>query len=89
MTQRTRDFLIHVLRDTMNLRIDDATLTDDTPIGSSGLALESMEIVELALHTEQELGVAIPDEDLGRVSRFTVGELIGYLDAGIRNEAPA
>ena len=89
MTQQTRDFFLHVLRDKMNLDIDDAALADNTPLGSSGLDLDSMGIIELAQHAEQQLGVAIPDEDLNAVARFTVRDLLDYLDARIQDKASA
>jgi acyl carrier protein len=87
MTRQTRDFFIHVLRDKMNLDIDDAALADDTPLGSSGIELDSMSIIELAQHAEQQLGVTIPDEDLTTVARFTVGDLLDYLDTRIQDKA--
>lgn len=80
MGKSTRAFLLKVLRDDMNLDVEDALLTDDLPLGSSGLDLESIGFTELALHAETQLGVRIPDRDLGTISGYTVRQFTDYLD---------
>jgi acyl carrier protein len=80
MSETTRDFLVDLLRGTMNLDLSDDQLNDDVPLGSSGIGLESLDFTELVMHAEATLGVSIPDEDATRIASFTVGELLDYLD---------
>ena len=88
MSQATRAFLMTVLAEEMNLEVSEADLSDDLPLGSSGLALESLNFTELVMHAERTLGVSIPDSDIDKIASFTVGELIDYLDARLEQATP-
>ncbi|MGI8665126.1 MAG: acyl carrier protein [Jatrophihabitans sp.] len=88
MSQTTRAFLMTVLAEEMNLEVSEADLSDDLPLGSSGLALESLNFTELVMHAERTLKVSIPDADIDKIASFTVGELIDYLDARLEQAAP-
>ncbi|WP_305783547.1 acyl carrier protein [Symbioplanes lichenis] len=75
----TTEFIIHVLRDKMQMPTDG--VSPRTPLGTGGLDLESIGFTELAMHCEEGLGVAIPDDELGLLPGMTVQGLAGYLDA--------
>ncbi|WP_433616661.1 acyl carrier protein [Dactylosporangium sp. CA-139114] len=75
----TTDFVIRVLEEKLQLSADE--LSADVALGSSGLDLESIALIELGAHCEEGLGVVIPDEDYGRLPRMTVREFAEYLDA--------
>lgn len=45
------------------------------------LGADSLDAVELNMAIEEELGVAIPDEELAAMA--TVGDLVQYLEANI------
>ena len=53
-------------------------LNDDTPIGPSGLGLDSVAIVELLVACEERFGVAFPDQLLD-VHPLTLGTLVRHL----------
>jgi acyl carrier protein len=80
MSDTTRAFLLGVLRDDMNLRVTEDDLGPEVPLGSSGLGLESLDLVELGMQADETLGVAVPDEDYRLISSYTVGEFLDYLD---------
>jgi len=50
-----------------------------TPIGPSGLGLDSVAIVELLVACEERFGVAFPDQLLD-VHPLTIGTLVRHLD---------
>lgn len=59
------------------LRVDINTITADTDI-IKDLNADSLDIVELLMSIEQDLGVVVPDED---VQNFrTVGDVATYLE---------
>lgn len=80
MSEQTLRFLLDVLADDLNLEVSEATLRNEVPLGSSGLGMESLNFTELVMHAERRFGIVIPDSDLNRITSFTVGELLGYLD---------
>lgn len=67
------DFVLTVLKDQMNLPIDDSVSTDAS-FGPSGLNLESLAFVELSTQVEHEFGVKFTDAEFEVVSRSTLGE---------------
>lgn len=80
MSEKTRQFLIKVLHEDMNLSIDDDSLTPDLPLGSAGIGLESLDFIQLGMEADSELGVAVPDEDISVIASLTVGGFLDYLD---------
>jgi acyl carrier protein len=88
VSERTKQFLVSILHEDMNLDIDRDRLTPDLPLGSSGLGLESLDLVQLAMQAEGKLGVGISDEDTSRIASFTVGELLDYLDQRLGRDPP-
>ena len=54
-------------------------ITDATPLGASGLDLDSIAIVELLIACEQRFGVAFSDALLD-VRPLTVGTLVRHLE---------
>ncbi|HJQ01823.1 MAG TPA: phosphopantetheine-binding protein [Jatrophihabitans sp.] len=79
MSELTRNFLLEVLSEDLNLH--PAELPDDLLLGSGGLGMESLSYVELGMHAHRRLGIQIPDPDLDQIASYTVGELLDYLDA--------
>ncbi len=56
-------------------------LSDDTPLFSGGLSLDSLTGLELLTAIEQDFGVDIASEDLNLASLQTIGTLVDYLSA--------
>lgn len=71
-----REFVLTTLAEEMNVPIDRDSLTDDSPIGTSGIDLESLSLVELTLRLERQFGVSIPDSDIEALGAMTLGELV-------------
>jgi acyl carrier protein len=67
------EFVLHVLRDQMNLTID-GSVTAESSFGSGGLNLESLAFVELSVQVENEFGVKFSDTEFEVVSRSTLGQ---------------
>ena len=60
------------------LRVDINTITADTEI-IKDLNADSLDIVELLMSIEQDLGIVVPDEDVQ--SFKTVGDVAKYLES--------
>jgi acyl carrier protein len=71
MTTQVRQFIVDALRE-MNYDVDD--VTDETPLGATGLDLESLGIAELGLRVEDEYGVRFDDDDTEKMAVMTLGE---------------
>lgn len=72
-------FLFEFLKGKLNLPAERSQIKPETKLGIGGLQMESLAIVELAVNLEARFGIAVPDEDLDRISRFNVAELTAYL----------
>jgi acyl carrier protein len=74
-TTDVREFVLSTLAGEMNVPIDRASVGDDSPIGTGGIDLESLSLVELTLRMEREFGVKIPDSDIEALGAMTLGQL--------------
>ena len=81
MKEQIRAFVLHVVRDEMNLPINLAEVTDETPVGVGGLDLESLGLAELAMHVEQEFDVKIRDEEFEWLATASLGAVVDRLAA--------
>lgn len=66
------------------------SLEDDSPLGSSGLGLDSVAIVELLVACEASFGVPFPDSLLD-APPLTIGRLTAHLSTALpsRSGSPA
>lgn len=76
MTDDLRTYLRDLLA-SMNYPV--AELTDDTPLGPSGLDLDSLTRHELAYRIEDDYGRLMPDDEIARIPKQTFGELTEHL----------
>ena len=74
-TTDVREFVLSTLAGEMNVPIDRANVGDDSPIGTGGIDLESLSLVELTRRMEREFGVKIPDSDIEAIGAMTLGQL--------------
>src|SRR5262245_46711858 len=65
-----------------------AVIEDDMPLFGSDLDLDSLDILLLVTNIEKQLGVRIPNEDVGERVFKTVGTLARYV-GDHRGQAPA
>lgn len=56
--------LKRMLIDRLSLQLEVDEIADDSPLFGSGLGLDSVDALEVAISVETEFGVAITDEDL-------------------------
>jgi len=70
---------VHAILRARNRHVE---LSPDLPLGSGGLGLDSVAMVEVLLECEEALGVAVATDVLGAPS-LTVGSLIDALRARI------
>jgi len=61
-------------------------LTEDTPLVGSGIALDSVAVVELLVGLENEFGIEISADELLQNKSFkTVGTLVRFIDFKLRS----
>ena len=72
MFEKVRDIIVDTLSCDADKVTMEATLADD-------LGADSLDAVELNMALEDNLGVAISDEELANMK--TVGDIVTYLDA--------
>lgn len=58
------DRLKHLLIDRLSLQLEVDEIADDSPLFGSGLGLDSVDALEVAISVETEFGVSITDDDL-------------------------
>jgi acyl carrier protein len=62
-----------------------AELHDTLPLGSNGLGLDSVAIVEVLLECEERFGVVIAAELLGQAEPLTVGAIVDAIGTLLRS----
>lgn len=72
MFEKVRDIVVNTLSCDAEKVTADARLAED-------LEADSLDAVELNMAIEDELGIAIPDEELTNLK--TVGDIVSYLEA--------
>ena len=72
MFEKVRDIIVDTLSCDADKVTMEASLTDD-------LGADSLDAVELNMALEDNLGVAISDEELANMK--TVGDIVNYLEA--------
>lgn len=71
-----------LLVERLKLERDAASIGDDEPLfGPEGLALDSIDALELVLGIEQEFGVAIDDQQSGSEILATVNTIAAFVAA--------
>ncbi|MFI9270992.1 acyl carrier protein [Kitasatospora sp. NPDC052896] len=86
MHEETREFILTVIRDVINLPLPDR-VEDDLPLGEEGLGLESLAMIELVLQLEARFGIELPEEELDPAVVTDLGSLVATVVD--RRSAPA
>ncbi|HEX9859703.1 MAG TPA: phosphopantetheine-binding protein [Nitrospirota bacterium] len=68
----------------LKLQVDPGGIDDDAPLFGEGLGLDSIDALELVVGLEQEFGVQVPDEAVGREAFASINTLVEFV---IRNRA--
>lgn len=60
-------------------------IVDDAPLFGAGLALDSLDALQLAMAIEERFGVKIPEGDGARAIFASVDALVAHIDAHTAN----
>ncbi len=83
MSERLKRVLIERL--SLQLQVDE--IAEDSPLFGSGLGLDSVDALEVAIAVETEFGVAITDEDLHAFR--SVNTVLDFIEARAVVSAPS
>ena len=76
LRRRVKEMIVQQLR----LTLDAAEIGDDAPLfGPDGMGFDSVDALELVLGMEQQFGVHIPDEEVGRRVLQTVRTMADFV----------
>jgi len=76
LRDQIKDLIIRRLR----LEISPAEIDEGAPLFGDGLGLDSIDALELVVGLEQEFGISIPDEDVGKEAFASVEALCNYVE---------
>jgi acyl carrier protein len=76
LKEQIKDLIIRRLR----LEISPAEIDDTSALFGDGLGLDSIDALELVVGLEQEFGISIPDEDVGKEAFASVEALCSYVE---------
>ncbi|MDH7499671.1 MAG: phosphopantetheine-binding protein [candidate division NC10 bacterium] len=76
LKDQIKDLIIRRLR----LGISPADIDEKAPLFGDGLGLDSIDALELVVGLEQEFGISIPDEDVGKEAFASVEALCHYVE---------
>jgi len=76
LKEQIKDLIIRRLR----LEISPADVDEKAPLFGDGLGLDSIDALELVVGLEQEFGISIPDEDVGKEAFASVEALCSYVE---------
>ena len=73
----------------LNLRRSPDSIDDDAPLFGSGLGLDSLDALQLAVSTEERFGVRIPEGDAARAVFASVSALAAHIAAATSSQPTA
>ncbi len=76
---QVRDRLKRLIVERLKLNIKPEDIGDDSPLFGEGLGLDSIDALELVVGLEQEFGVQVPDEAVGREAFASINALAGFV----------
>jgi acyl carrier protein len=89
MKARTREYIVargevlarvrRLLIDGLDVKVEVEAIDPDTPLFGSGLGLDSIDAVELALLLEEHFGVKWEDGPMGRAGMRTVNSVVDMI----------
>jgi acyl carrier protein len=70
-----RDFIVTTVVNDMNHPIAPDELSVASPLGSGGIDLDSLSLIELTMRLERRFNVQFPETDIEPLGAMTLGEL--------------
>lgn len=81
MHEEIREFVLTTIDEALNPPVPE-DVTDGTPLGETGLGLESLSRLELIIQLEGAYGIVVPEADSDAQQNATLGELVAAV-AGV------
>ena len=79
-TAAMQDKIRHIIVDRLQLEgVDVSDIKDDTPLFEEGLGLDSVDALELVLGLEQEFGLKIESDEMGKETLQTVQSIAAFV----------
>ena len=69
----------------LKLDVSPQDIDDSSPLFGDGLGLDSIDALELVVGLEQEFGISVPDEDVGKEAFASVNALCTYVQKNRMN----
>ena len=76
LQKEIREFVLSTIIEDMNHPLDTDEITNDSPMGTGGIDLDSLSLIELTMRLERRFGVEFPDTDIEPVGAMTLGDLV-------------
>jgi acyl carrier protein len=70
-----RDFILTTVVKDMNHPIEPDEVKLESPLGSGGIDLDSLSLIELTMRLERRFNVQFPETDIEPLGAMTLGEL--------------
>ena len=74
-----KDRLKKLIIQRLKLQMEPEAIDDDAPLFGEGLGLDSIDALELVVGLEQEFGVQVPDEAVGREAFASINALAEFV----------
>lgn len=75
LEKEIRDFILTTVVEEMNHPLEPDQMTSESPLGSGGIDLDSLSLIELTMRLERRFNVQFPETDIEPLSAMTLGEL--------------
>jgi len=78
-TETVKARLKTMIVERLKLQVNADEVDDDAPLFGEGLGLDSIDALELVVGLEQEFGVQVPDEAVGREAFGSINTLTDFV----------
>jgi len=76
---QVKDRLKTLIVERLKLKVNPSEIDENAPLFGEGLGLDSIDALELVVGLEQEFGVQVPDEAVGREAFASISALAGFV----------
>ena len=74
-----KERLKRLIVERLKLQVDPGAIDEDAPLFGEGLGLDSIDALELVVGLEQEFGVQVPDEAVGKEAFASINALAAFV----------
>jgi acyl carrier protein len=85
---KLRRFTIKALLATKQQDVDIESIADDTPLGTGGLAMGSLALLQAFVAVENQFGIVFDDAAVAGTTFSTVGEVVNFIGRVIGEREP-